>query len=111
SCGSLLADAIQPARARVHAPAGRARHPLPRRLDPGQMTARDEAPSAGTRTNSGWLSAAEQRALAWLTPRTPLWLTPDRLTALGLGGAVLALAGYLLAAHYPVALLLVSVGL
>ena len=75
------------------------------------MKARHEAPSAGTRTNSGWLSAAEGRALAWLTPRTPLWLSPDRLTALGLGGAVLALAGYLLAARYPVALWLVNVGL
>jgi archaetidylinositol phosphate synthase len=75
------------------------------------MTARDDGPSPGTRTNSGWLSAAEQRALTWLTPRTPLWLTPDRLTALGLGGAVLALAGYLLAARHPAALWLVNVGL
>lgn len=67
--------------------------------------------AASTRTNSGWLSAPEQRALAWLTPRTPLWLTPDRLTALGLGGAVLALTGYLLAAYHPVALWVVNVGI
>lgn len=75
------------------------------------MTPPDKGPSAGMRTNSGLLSTAEQRALAWLTPRTPLWLTPDRLTALGLGGAVLALAGYLLVARHPAALWLVNVGL
>jgi len=74
------------------------------------MTKPDDA-AAATRTNSGFLSAAERRALAWLTPRTPLWLTPDRLTAVGLGGAVLALTGYLLAARHPVALWLVNVGL
>ncbi len=74
------------------------------------MTTQDTA-SATPRTNSGLLSAAERRALAWLTPRTPLWLTPDRLTALGLGGAVVALAGYLLAARHPSALWLVNVGL
>ena len=74
------------------------------------MTDRDIS-SATTRSNSGLLSTAERRALAWLTPRTPLWLTPDRLTALGLGGAILALAGYLLAAHHPIALWLVNVGL
>lgn len=74
------------------------------------MTTRDDAP-ATARTNSGLLSTAERRALAWLTPRTPPWLTPDRLTALGLGGAVLALVGYLLAARHPAALWLVNVGL
>lgn len=74
------------------------------------MTAPDDA-SAATRTNSGLLSTAERQALAWLTPRIPLWLTPDRLTAVGLAGAVLALAGYLLASRHPVALWLVNVGL
>lgn len=74
------------------------------------MTTQDDT-AATARTNSGLLSAAERRALAWLTPRTPLWLTPDRLTAAGLGGAVLALAGYLVAAHHPAALWLVNVGL
>ena len=67
--------------------------------------------SPPSRTNSGWLAAAERRALDWLAPRTPRWLTPDRLTALGLAGAVLAMAGYLLAARHPVALWLVSMAL
>lgn len=74
------------------------------------MTPPDDAPTT-TRTNSGLLSAAERQALAWLTPRTPSWLTPDRLTAVGLGGAVLALVGYLLATRHPAALWLVNVGL
>jgi archaetidylinositol phosphate synthase len=63
------------------------------------------------RTNSGLLSGAERWALAWLTPRTPVWLTPDRLTAVGFGGATLALAGYLLATNDPAALWLVNAGL
>jgi len=36
---------------------------------------------------------------------------PDHLTALGFGGAVIALLGYWLAARYPLALWLVNVGL
>jgi hypothetical protein len=56
--------------------------------------ARDDAPS---RLNEGWLSAAEDRALAWLALRIPGWLSPDRLTALGFAGAIIAFLGYLLA--------------
>lgn len=64
-----------------------------------------------SRYNGGFLSGPEERALAWLTPRTPAWWTPDRLTALGLAGAVLALAGYLMSARHPAALWLVNLGL
>lgn len=71
----------------------------------------EDGSSVGARTNNGWLSVPELRILAWLTPKTPLWLTPDRLTAVGFGGSILALAGYLLAAHFPVALWLVNIGL
>ena len=68
-------------------------------------------PPPATRTNSGWLSAAEQRALDWLAPLVPQWLTPDGLTAVGFAAAVMALLGYLLAAHHPFALWLVNVAL
>jgi archaetidylinositol phosphate synthase len=64
-----------------------------------------------TRTNNGWLSPAEHRALEWLGPRTPLWLTPNRLTATGLGAAFLALGGYALAAREPAWLWFVNAAL
>jgi archaetidylinositol phosphate synthase len=67
--------------------------------------------AAPARTNTGWLSAAEQRALSWLAPRLPHWLTPDRLTTLGFAAAIVALVGYLSSARYPVALWLVNVAL
>ncbi|GEP58635.1 CDP-alcohol phosphatidyltransferase family protein [Reyranella soli] len=70
----------------------------------------DATPPA-TRTNSGWLSAAEQRALDWLAPRVPRWLTPDGLTAVGLAAAVVAMAGYALTPRYPLALWVVNVAL
>jgi phosphatidylglycerophosphate synthase len=66
---------------------------------------------APVRTNTGWLSAAERRALSWLAPRLPDRVTPDHLTMLGLAAAVAALLGYLSSARYPVALWLVNVAL
>jgi archaetidylinositol phosphate synthase len=63
------------------------------------------------RTNTGLLSAAERRALEWIAPRVPRWLTPDRLTALGFAAAITSLAGYLLATYFPMALWLVNAAL
>lgn len=63
------------------------------------------------RTNTGLLSFAERRALDWLGPRVPSCLTPNRLTAVGLGAAVLALAGYLLARYHPAWFWLVNAAL
>lgn len=63
------------------------------------------------RVNTGWLSPPEQAALAWLTPRLPAWLTPDRLTFLGLLGGAVCCLGYVLAARHPAALWIASVGL
>jgi archaetidylinositol phosphate synthase len=37
---------------------------------------------------------AERRVLDWLCARLPLWLTPDRLTAIGFAGAVLVAIGF-----------------
>ena len=39
-------------------------------------------------------AAVERRILNWLCARLPLWVTPDRLTALGFFGAVLVSIGY-----------------
>jgi len=60
---------------------------------------------------AGLTARAEKRALLWLAPRTPGWVTSDHLTLLGL----LAMAGcgtlYALAGRLPWLLLLVNVGL
>ena len=69
---------------------------------------RDDAPS---RSNNGWLSAPEARALSWLALRIPDWLSPDRLTALGFAGAIIAFLGYVLARDDPGGLWLVNIGL
>jgi phosphatidylglycerophosphate synthase len=63
------------------------------------------------RTNEGWLAPAEQRALDWLAPRLPPWLTPDRLTGLGFAASIVALLAYVLSANHPAALWLVNVAL
>ena len=40
------------------------------------------------------LARGERRLLNWICARLPLWVTPDRLTALGIFGAVAIFAGY-----------------
>ena len=42
------------------------------------------------------LSKLEKKALEWLSARMPKWVTPDFLTGIGLAGAVIASAGYIL---------------
>lgn len=63
------------------------------------------------RTNSGWLSDPEQRALNWLAPRIPAAVTPDQLTLLGFAGAIVALIGYVASRYSPAAFWLVNVAL
>lgn len=53
------------------------------------------------RRNGGLLAAPEARALDALLPRLPGWVTPDMLSALGLGGAVLAALGFGMAGSGP----------
>lgn len=72
---------------------------------------RDRGAPRLTRANGGWLAPLEARALAWLVPRVPRWLSPDGLTLLGFAAAVVAMAGYVLAARHPVALWLVNLAL
>lgn len=63
------------------------------------------------RLNNGWLSPLESRAISWLAPRLPYWLTPDRLTALGFAASIAAFAGYALAPGQSAWLWLVNVAL
>ncbi|WP_294296613.1 CDP-alcohol phosphatidyltransferase family protein [uncultured Sphingomonas sp.] len=48
-----------------------------------------------TRIQENWLAVRERRILNWLCARMPASVTPDRLTALGMVGAVMVFAGYL----------------
>lgn len=40
------------------------------------------------------LATGERRLLTWLCARMPVWVTPDRLTALGMLGSLLIFVGY-----------------
>jgi archaetidylinositol phosphate synthase len=57
------------------------------------------------RVQESWVAAPEKRALLWLAARTPQWMGPDHMTALGLVSQVAAGACYMLAAWNRFALL------
>ncbi len=57
------------------------------------------------RIQESWVAAAEKRTLVWLAERTPRWIGPDHLTALGLAAQVGAGICYALSAHSRQALL------
>jgi phosphatidylglycerophosphate synthase len=57
------------------------------------------------RVQESWAAVAEKRALLWLAARTPLWIGPDHLTALGLAAQIGAGACYGLARWNRYALL------
>jgi len=57
------------------------------------------------RVQESWVAATEKRALLWLAARTPRWIGPDHLTALGLAAQLGAGACYMLAARNRYALL------
>jgi archaetidylinositol phosphate synthase len=57
------------------------------------------------RVQQSWVAAHEKRALLWLAARTPRWIGPDHLTALGLAAQLAAGACYMLAARNRYALL------
>lgn len=63
------------------------------------------------RVRPSLLSPLERPLLTWLAARLPGAVTPDALTLLGLAGAFVSLAGYLLARQAPVFLWLASLGL
>jgi archaetidylinositol phosphate synthase len=62
---------------------------------------------SASRINHSLTAACEQRALAWIAPRLPSWVTSDQLTALGLIAQCGAGASYVLARTHRHALLLV----
>lgn len=47
------------------------------------------------RIQENFLARSERRLLTWLCARLPRWMTPDKLTAIGMVGAVMIFAGYL----------------
>jgi archaetidylinositol phosphate synthase len=57
------------------------------------------------RIQESWLAAHEKRALLWLAARTPRWIGPDYLTALGFAAQLGAGVCYMLAAWNRYALL------
>jgi archaetidylinositol phosphate synthase len=60
---------------------------------------------------AGLTARAEKRALLWLAPRTPGWVTSDHLTFLGLAAMAACGALYAGSGRFPWLLLLVNLGL
>ncbi|WP_323810468.1 CDP-alcohol phosphatidyltransferase family protein [Sphingobium baderi] len=58
------------------------------------MTIQPKSPQSLSRIQQNWLAANERRLLDWLCRHMPRWVTPDRLTATGMVGAVMIFAGY-----------------
>jgi archaetidylinositol phosphate synthase len=69
------------------------------------------AQTSPERWNEGLLRPLERPALAWLAAGMPRWVTPDRLTAIGFAGAVVAFAGYALSGSRPALVWLATAGL
>ncbi|MBQ9309752.1 MAG: CDP-alcohol phosphatidyltransferase family protein [Bacteroidales bacterium] len=51
---------------------------------------------ASKRIQTSVLNAAEHKALVWLAARQPRWVTSNMLTIVGISGAVIIAAGYIL---------------
>ncbi|MHB8761950.1 MAG: CDP-alcohol phosphatidyltransferase family protein [Coriobacteriia bacterium] len=64
-----------------------------------------------TRENDMLLGPLERPALRWLATHSPEWITPDRLTAIGVVGSLLCFFGYWLSGQNVLWLLVVNVGL
>jgi archaetidylinositol phosphate synthase len=60
---------------------------------------------------AGLTAQAEKRALRWLAPRTPPWVTSDHLTLLGLASMAACGALYAASGRHPWLLVLVNLGL
>ena len=74
------------------------------------MTDLRQAPAALDRIQQNWLAAGERRLLNWLCARMPASVTPDKLTILGMVGAVMIFAGYVASNLAPEWLILAIVG-
>jgi archaetidylinositol phosphate synthase len=62
------------------------------------------------RVNDILLGPLERPALHWLAAHMPGWVTPDICTAIGVGGALITMAGYGLSNYSPGFLWLASLG-
>ncbi len=51
------------------------------------------------RIQANMIATSERKLLTWLSARLPLWVTPDRLTALGVAGALLVLVAQIASRH------------
>ncbi|MGE4429248.1 MAG: CDP-alcohol phosphatidyltransferase family protein [Sphingobium sp.] len=59
------------------------------------MSGHSQRPSRSlTRIQKNFLAIGERKLLNWLCAHMPPWVTPDRLTTLGVIGAVMTFAGY-----------------
>lgn len=61
------------------------------------MTVNDQvAPAPIERIQQNVLARGERRLLTWICARLPAWVTPDLMTGVGMIGAAMIFAGYLL---------------
>lgn len=67
-------------------------------------------PPALARIQQNLLARNERRLLNWLCARLPRWVTPDKLTILGLIGSFMTFAGYVLSNLGPLWLILAIAG-
>ncbi|HEX7875753.1 MAG TPA: CDP-alcohol phosphatidyltransferase family protein [Sphingobium sp.] len=74
------------------------------------MTVQLEPATSLSRIQQNWLAANERRLLNWLCHRMPGCVTPDRLTATGMLGALMIFAGYAASNIGPLWLLLAIAG-
>lgn len=61
------------------------------------------------RIQQNWLANRERQLLRWLCSKMPAWVTPDKLTSLGMFGALLIFLGYL-ASNLSVEWLFLAIG-
>ena len=67
-------------------------------------------PQNHIRIDDNLLTRLEKKALVWMAARTPGWVSPDGLTAIGFFGSVLIFASYALTVFNPAFLWLASLG-
>jgi len=74
------------------------------------MTEIRQTPEPLSRIQQNWLATQERRLLTWLCDHMPAWVTPDRLTTLGIAGAAMTFVGYVASNLGPAWLLLAIAG-
>jgi phosphatidylglycerophosphate synthase len=69
-----------------------------------------DQPKPLDRIQQNMLAASERRLLNWLCARMPRWVTPDKLTGLGVFGALVVFLGYACSIRWPQTLWLTFIG-